>query len=458
MKIIDTSLLTVRDEENGGSISLIALAVPIFLENVGVQLIGIMQSILLARYQGGIFVSPVNKALSVLSIYTILLSMISTGMSIILSIQIGAKKNEDCQRIIGSSILFYMICSVLLGAIGILFAKPFLGAYGITPEDPNYDIAYRYLVGRLITLAVFQVKIVLSTALRCYGYTGIGFVCTVVSNVVNVVGIVGGIYIFHVQPEYGVWLLLGSALAADAIGFFLLLGAVKQKKIQIAFSMNMAWIRKIFHIGFPASVADISYTLSVALTTVITSVLSDDLFNLKIYISNITYFGHAFGTALAFASAILVGRYLGMGETEKLKKMHGEVLKIVLFSNLVLAVLTIFLAKPLLMGIYQVDVSLMYCAVIVFVMDIAVELGRGFNNVYQQGGLVPVGDTIYTTVVSVINCWLTVGVAALCVLVWDMGLYGVWISFIFSEFSKAACFVYRWHKGSWQKRALLNTE
>lgn len=454
MNKTELSLLTVKDSGGGGTVSLMSLAIPIFLENIGVQLIGIVQSILLAQYHGGVFVAPVNKALSVLSIYTILLSMITTGMSILLSIAIGARRTKDCQGLLGSSIVFYSVCSVLLGVICIVFAEPFLGAYGITPADKSYEIAYWYLIGRTISLAVFQVRTVLSTALRCYGYTGIGFVCTVVSNAVNVVWLLVGIYLLRVQPEQGVQLLLGAGAAADAVGFLTLWIAVKRRRLRFSLSLDRGAVKQILHVGFPASITDIAYTFSVALTTVITAVLSDDLFNLKIYITNITFFGYAFGTAVAFACAILVGRYLGMREIEKLKRMHAMVLRIVLASNLLFAVVTVFLAEPLLVGIYGVDRALMTCVVTLFVMDIAVELGRGFNNVYLQGGLVPVGDTIYTTVISVINCFLTVGVAALCVLALDMGLYGVWVSFIFSEITKAACFVYRWHKGNWQKRAL----
>lgn len=459
MNVVNKMLKISKDDlaltEGTKKLTLGSLAFPIFLENVSVQLISMIYSVLLARYESGIFVSPINKATSIISIYTVLNSMIKTGVSVWLSVKLGEKDESGCKRIIGSSLTSYFIISLMFGVIFAAFASPLLGMYGITKTSPDFDVAYKYLIGRIVCIALFSSGTLFAAILRCYGYPGIGAICILVSNAINVIALFLGFNVFAISREHSITLLISSAAAADIIGFIMYVAAMRIKKISIPIVFDFSWFKKLLRIGFPSSIADISYTLSVALTTVITAKLADDVFNLKVYISNVVYFGHAWGTALAMANAIFVGRHLGMRNYAAIKKIHTQVLRKVLLYNIFFSVVTLLVSKPFMKYVYHVDDSLLTCAFIVFALDILVEIGRGINNVYQQGGLAPVGDTVYTTVISIINCWLTVLIAAICVFALNLGIYGIWLSFIFSEFSKAIFFVMRWHRDGW-KNKLLN--
>ena len=103
LKIIDKSLLSIG--EGTTRLSLFSLAIPIFFENIGVHLISMIQSALAARYAEGFFVTPMNIASNTAALITSVASMISTGMSILLSIYLGKKDDASSRELVGTSLI-----------------------------------------------------------------------------------------------------------------------------------------------------------------------------------------------------------------------------------------------------------------------------------------------------------------------------------------------------------------
>ena len=88
-KLFDKSLLSIGEGDR--KLSVFSLALPIFFENVGVHLIGLIQTSLSSRFLDGFFVTPTGVATSTLSFLATVSGMVITGMNILLSIYLGKK-------------------------------------------------------------------------------------------------------------------------------------------------------------------------------------------------------------------------------------------------------------------------------------------------------------------------------------------------------------------------------
>ena len=99
---IDKSLFKLDDGIS--KLSLFALAIRLFLEAISVHFVQMIQTMLSSNFLDGYFVSITSIVGSVVTPFATIASMVSVGMAIILSINLGRKHYDDCKKIIGTAI------------------------------------------------------------------------------------------------------------------------------------------------------------------------------------------------------------------------------------------------------------------------------------------------------------------------------------------------------------------
>ena len=119
-RFFNKKYLTVEDGK--GKLNIFALTIPLFLENIGVHLIGVVQTMMSSHYADGLFVIPTSVSNSVMSMYQTIVAMLITGMSVVLSICIGRKKSDDCKSIIGTTFIAGTVFAIIVGIIMLIFA------------------------------------------------------------------------------------------------------------------------------------------------------------------------------------------------------------------------------------------------------------------------------------------------------------------------------------------------
>ena len=133
VKFFDKSLLTIHDEK--GKLTLFGLAIPLFFESIGVHIIAMVQTMLSSNFMEGFFVSATNIANAVQTPFISLVSVVSVGTGIILSINIGRKKLEECKNIVGTAIISNALLVVIFNLLILIFAKELLAFMGYTGEE-----------------------------------------------------------------------------------------------------------------------------------------------------------------------------------------------------------------------------------------------------------------------------------------------------------------------------------
>ena len=118
----------------------------------------------------------------------------------------------------------------------------------------------------------------------------------------------------------------------------------------------------------------------------------------KVYVNNIVHYVALVGMAFGSASSILIGYKIGADEFEEANKVRALVTKIGLISNIVFSLLFILLRYPLL-GIFTENETILRVGGMIFILDLAVEIGRSLNNTIA-GALQATGDVTYQLIVN----------------------------------------------------------
>lgn len=447
----DKRYLSIQD----GSIklSLFALTLPLFFESICSNLIGMVQTMLSSRYEDGFFIIALSVPSTVLGVFSSIVTLFSTGLGILLSAYLGKKEYEDCKSMIGSTLLGSVFASALLALCSFIFAEPLLQWMGMNSEEysPYMPYALESFRFRCFFLIINSATLALTSALRCYGYTKIGLIGGISANAFNAVATALAMYAFRMPKDAAVPVLNWISLASTLLNAWIVVMVFRKQKIELTPKINGKLLKKVIKIGFPASVSSVFYTVSVTVTSAICLQLPPAAYLAKNYVSQIVFFVYAFGYSVGQANALMLGRVCGMGNLEWADKMHKQNLKIVLLCNGVLSVLFALCARPMLRLFFNADEQVLSYANIFFI-DILVEAGRGMNHIGQYG-LNATGDVHFTTVVSILSCWIcSVGLAYVLGITCQMGLYGIWIAFAIDELFRGCMYHLRWLKKDWQKR------
>ena len=119
-------------------------AVPVAVTSVFGALYSIADGFFVGRFIGGDALAAVNLIMPIVMIAEALSNMVATGASVNISMLLGAAKREEASRVFSFSVLFIVASSCVVGALGLVFARPFveLVAPGATPEAIGYGVEY----------------------------------------------------------------------------------------------------------------------------------------------------------------------------------------------------------------------------------------------------------------------------------------------------------------------------
>ena len=91
-----------------GTINLFSLAIPLLLETVANRLIGFLNSVVLSGYSEN-SVAAVGSANSVINLFPVIFSVISTGATVVISNLIGAEKLNRAYSTNFTQIILYTL-------------------------------------------------------------------------------------------------------------------------------------------------------------------------------------------------------------------------------------------------------------------------------------------------------------------------------------------------------------
>ena len=199
-----------KNEEALASAPIGQLMLKLALPSVAAQVINMLYNIVDRIYIGHIPVvgqtalTGVGVTFPIITLVSAFAAFAGQGGAPLASIQLGARKREEAERILGSSTLLLLIMSVVLTVGFSIFQEPILWAFGASDATIGYALDYIgiYLLGTIFV----QFALGLNTFISAQGKALVAMLSVLIGAILNIV--LDPIFIFVSN-----WGVQGAALA-----------------------------------------------------------------------------------------------------------------------------------------------------------------------------------------------------------------------------------------------------
>jgi putative MATE family efflux protein len=432
----------------------IGLAWPVIAQNLLETLVGVVDTILVARL-GAAAIAGVGTALQVMFFLLSILSAVTIGASIMVAHAIGAGDKLGAQRVAKQAIVWGLLGALPVAAVGFLGAGAMIGAFGVAPEVAA--IGADYLRITMLALPALLLVFVGGAILRGAGDTRTPLLVGILNNVLNAVLAWGLIYGHLGLPALGA---NGSAWAA-AIGRFVgagvLLVVLVRGSERLALRGRRDWwphfasVRRVLALGIPAAIEQVLISVAFTLLTIIVATLGTlDLAAQRISFNALSV-GFLPGIGFSIAASTMVGQSLGGGRPlEARAAARAAATWATLWMGAMAIIFFVFAQQ--IMDLFTndpavIDLGARSLRVLAFSQPL---WGQLF---VWAGALRGAGNTRLPLICNVLGMWLGVGLSfilvkgfapslplvwAMCLPGWALNALGVWLGFRRDDLKKLA--------------------
>ncbi|WP_254505840.1 MATE family efflux transporter [Bacillus altitudinis] len=438
--------------------SLFALTWPIFIEISLYMLMGSADTLMLSQYSDN-SVAAVGVSNQLLNLLIVMFSFITTGTTIVIAQLLGAGRKQEATQVAYVSLGTNFLISFVISLLMFVLAVPILHMMGLSSELMPDATVFLQIVG---LLSFIQALIMTYSAiLKSYGFTRDTMYVTIGMNLLNVAGnylVIFGPFGFPVLGVMGVAL---STSFARLIGLTAMILIVRHR-IGLQFSFKRIFyiqrthLKKLLKIGIPSAGEQLSYNGSQMIITLFITFMGTQALAAKVYTQNLMMFIMLFGAAISQGTQILIGRLIGAKEFDAayrrcMKSLYWAI-AISLLSSTALS-----LSSTHLLTFFTSNSEIIQIASLLLILTIILEPGRSFNMVIINS-LRAAGDAKFPVYMAMISMWgIGLPIAYLLGIQLEMGLIGVWISFIVDEWVRGIFMYRRWRSRVWTEYRFTST-
>ncbi len=440
---IDRSVWSINNGQK--KITLISLVIPLLMQQIFTQLYGTANIILLKGYSE-MAVTASSIANQVLDISVVLMNMAITGTVIITSIELGAGERKKAARIAGTGAILVLGAATIVAAVNFFAAEVLMSFMKL--EGETLALACDYYRIRVLFIPVVALMNFFNHLLIANGFSKYTLIVGISSNLLNLGFSALALYapFTFMTPVPRVAIAVGIA---QIFGVLFAILFFKLKKCPYEFCFVPKNALKILKFGIPSAMVSVMFRIAQTITTSFVTVLGEDVINTKIYIGNIVAYIPLLCFSIGQANSVLMGRFKGAGLIEKQKILHRQNLMLAFTCNFVLSALVLIFHRPLI-SMFTSNQDIINASTVIFIADMFVQLPRAINNV-SENSLSANGDVKTIFITSTLSCWLgSVALSYVLCVVCNLGLIGLWISFIADESLKSIIYIFRWKSGKWQ--------
>lgn len=438
--------------------SLFALTWPIFIEISLYMLMGSADTLMLSQYSDN-SVAAVGVSNQLLNLLIVMFSFITTGTTIVIAQLLGAGRKQEATQVAYVSLGTNFLISFVISLLMFVLAVPILHMMGLSSELMPDATVFLQIVG---LLSFIQALIMTYSAiLKSYGFTRDTMYVTIGMNLLNVAGNYLVIFGPFGLPVLGVMGVALSTSFARLIGLTAMILFVRHR-IGLQFSFKQMFyiqrthLKKLLKIGIPSAGEQLSYNGSQMIITLFITFMGTQALAAKVYTQNLMMFIMLFGAAISQGTQILIGRLIGAKEFDAayrrcMKSLYWAI-AISLLSSTALS-----LSSTHLLTFFTSNSEIIQIASVLLILTIILEPGRSFNMVIINS-LRAAGDAKFPVYMAMISMWgIGLPIAYLLGIQLEMGLIGVWISFIVDEWIRGIFMYRRWRSRVWTEYRFTST-
>jgi len=437
-------------------VTLLSLAVPLFIEMLFFSMLGIIDTYILSRVSDEV-AGGVGACNQIISFTNIVFNIISIGANVLVSQYIGAKNRESAQKAMVSSYVLVTVVGLAGSFILFFLGKAILQLMGVTANLLSHAETYIRIVGGMMFM---QAILNLSTVLmRTHGYSRETLGITISMNLINVAGDVLLIFGFNMGAAGAAYATCLGRAAAMLMAFgFVRKNILERNAFRHLREFPVPIIRDLIKIGLPSALENICYNVSqIVISGMILYNLGETAYITRTYTQQIIIIFITLSISIGQANQIIIGRLVGEGSFDEayrtcLKNFRKAFLLAMGYS------LVFFFFGGTFIRIFTDDPEIIKWSAMVLMVDAFLEPGRTFNLVIING-LKGSGDAVFPVIIGIITMWLVATLGAWILgIALGLGLAGIWAAMAFDEWLRGFSMLHRWCSRKWTSKALAVRE
>ena len=379
---------------------------------------------------------------------------INVAVSALVARRKGEQRQETANQILLTAIIIASIVCVAVSVLFVAFAPWMMRLAGSNAD--THEAAVEYF--RIIMGGTFfnVITMVINSAQRGSGNTKLSMTTNLTSSVVNILFnylLIEGHFGF---PRWGIRgaaiaTVLGTVVSAGMAVFSLFrrssyVSVPLMRRNRIRYSREAA--RSIWHLALNTSLENIAARIGFLATAMIAARLGTDEFAAHNIGMSILGLGFSFADGMQVAAVALTGQSLGAGEKENARRYGSICQRIGLIISFILAVLLFFGGKWFY-GLYFTEPHILEMGEIICRYLMVIVLLQ-ISQIIFTGCLRAAGDVRYTLRAALISVTgIRTVVTLVLVLVFHMGLTGVWLGILSDQLSRFTLMRIRFKQGKW---------
>ena len=431
----------------------ISVAWPAMTESFFVTLAGMIDTMMVAGL-GSYAVAAVGLTNQPKFIGLTIFFGINVAVSALVARRRGENRRESAHEILLTATALTILLCAVITVLFVVFAPQIMEMAG--SNEDTHEAAVEYF--QIIMGGMFfnVLTMIINAAQRGSGNTRISMTTNLTSSVVNVVFnylLIGGHLGFPALGIRGAAIatVLGTVVSAGMAvhslfrkSSYVRIPDMIRQKIRI----TRESLKSIWGLTYTSSLENIAMRIGFLATALLAARLGTDEFAAHNIGMNLLGLGFSFADGMQVAAVALTGRALGEGNKEEAKAYGGICQRIGFLISVVLALL-LLVGGRWYYSLYFTEAHILDMGVIItrYVMFIVL---LQISQIIYTGCLRAAGDVKYTLAGALISVTLirTV-VTVLLVLVFNLGLHGIWLGVMSDQLSRFTLMRTRFRKGKW---------
>jgi len=382
-----------------------------------------------------------------------------SGTSLV-SQYIGAKDPEKANRSTGNLLFYLVIIALVIGTVGLIFARPLLKLLNTQPEAFDTVLAYFRIIiaGMPLAFPMF----VYQSAMNGYGDTISPLKITLATAGINMILDPMLIFGWLGLPALGV---KGAAITtvltralASVVGLYLFFSGKKGIKLKLChLKPDLHLTKLIMKIGIPAAVGHSGASLGFIVLMGIVNLFGTAVVSAYGIVSRVVHFFMLPAMGISAAVTAIVGQNLGAGNSQRAQETVSKGLKLMLYIIIPPSILTFIFGKQVTMFFIPGDALVQYIGQLFFFINPPSLIFFGVTTVIQ-GAFQGSGHTVPVMITNIARIWLfripTVYIISMVIMNGPGDIdasAGILWGMVISNLS-AYIMIYIWYrKGTWKK-------
>ncbi len=344
------------------ALKMLIFAMPLAASSILQQLFNSADVAVAGRFAGSDALAAVGSNAAVVALFVNVFVGLSVGVNVLVAHYIGQNRKDSISRCVHTSVMFALVCGIVMLVVGMFVARPILEA--IDTPDRVLDQAVLYLRIYFVGMPFIILYNFGAAVLRAIGDTRRPLYCLIVSGVLNVV-----LNLFFVcvckMGVAGVGMAtVISNIVSTGIVVYILMHEEGPLRLDIKnIRIDKVCLGKILRIGAPSAIQTAVFSLSNVLIQGGINSFGPDAIAGSSTGLNFEYFAYFVISAYAQAAVTFVSQNYGAGQNERCRKA----LRIAMLEGMVITAIfsaVMMLGSGTLVKFYTKDTEVIKYALI----------------------------------------------------------------------------------------------